>query len=450
MHPRTSNLWVYSLNTNKKIHLKNISLKKIYTRKYFLTDFADSAFLVSWGTTTAMWTDMEYLEHPTHLQKLNFLIRDNNDCFGTEKNLPKYHNNTYIPYNKYKVFQDHLLCLGGIMKGTWSSMAAVGDSGSPAICRGPNGHALLCGHAFMVVIHENCFPNPNEVTCHPSLFIKTPYFGEWISNIAGSQDESSFFEPFVYGEPVNQTDIMHQVHITTTSGKPCGGTLFQADVVLTMASCVTKLDGSVDKVKVHVWNNEIFGVRMTSILDNFTLLGDPVSVLKKHRILFVDQYYQNDLAILKLDGKVKGDLDGKLPRLPEEGEVFRNGKEFSFHREEALGAKHLQNVTMMIKRQFQILDDKECDRRTERMKNIGSLNFYVDWDDNILCGYERGSGGSICDRELGGGLICDGVNGEMILCGVQVFRLCEWSVPNGFLDLSKHTNWIQMRMKQFT
>jgi len=74
-----------------------------------------------------------------------------------------------------------------------------------------------------------------------------------------------------------------------------------------------------------------------------------------------------------------------------------------------------------------------------RLSKIG-VNIQV--SKNILCGVERYSGGSTCDRELGGGLICPGKNGRDILCGVQMYRLCEWSVPNGFVDVSQYTDWI--------
>jgi len=52
------------------------------------------------------------------------------------------------------------------------------------------------------------------------------------------------------------------------------------------------------------------------------------------------------------------------------------------------------------------------------------------------CMVEEYSGGSSCDRENGGGVFCKDAKGLIELCGVQVFRLCDFSLPKIITDLS--------------
>lgn len=60
----------------------------------------------------------------------------------------------------------------------------------------------------------------------------------------------------------------------------------------------------------------------------------------------------------------------------------------------------------LLLRDYHILDNEECRKRMERVAMGGRVSGY------ILCGVETFSGGSFCDRELGGGLICKAKEGE--------------------------------------
>lgn len=90
----------------------------------------------------------------------------------------------------------------------------------------------------------------------------------------------------------------------------------------------------------------------------------------------------------------------------------------------------------LLLRDYHILDNEECRKRMERVA-MGGRDARV--SGYILCGVETYSGGSFCDRELGGGLICKAKDGgKEVFRGVQILRLCEWSLPNVFMDMSIH------------
>jgi len=155
-------------------------------------------------------------------------------------------------------------------------------------------------------------------------------------------------------------------------------------------------------------------------------------VLKKTTLL-TDHYHVNDLAIIKLTKEVGNIKQESFPQLPSGDQHFDFGYELSFPRNLSRGGE-------LTQREFNLLEPEECQRRIDRMDRIG---LKTEVDEDLICGVEKYSGGSTCDRELGGGLICQGEGGRDTLCGVQIFRACRWSVPNGFMNLQMHMDWPQ-------
>lgn len=323
--------------------------------------------------------------------------------------------------------------------------AGTGDSGGPAICRDAKGNAILCGITSFTPPIAECKEKLDQQSCFPSAYIDVQHFSDWIRSIAGDQSSGELLEQPLYGRTPSETEYPSNVHITSTGGNPCGGTMLSEDIAITAASCVADDDGnSRYNLKVSFSEGKEIDVKTIAVLDGFKR-GDAKSRRRKRVVSLVleswqkgqlkdtaiveDPYYINNLALVKLTEKSGIMSFPKLSTVaPNDGDT---GMEVAFTR------KSNESHTLR-ERQFKLLSQSDCQARMDRLSPIG---YNVPVDDNILCGVENYSGGSMCDRELGGGLFC---NGE--LCGVQVFRTCEFNVPNAFVDVSSLRYWVDTAM----
>src|SRR5687768_2152755 len=134
--------------------------------------YADQAVIAGWGKT-------ETMSGSAHLQKANFILRDPENCFGVY-NSSKFGIHYARYHTKYEEYKDQLLCVGGILEGKWSPIAGRGDSGGPAVCRGSDGRALLCGVTSFGSGEEDCLKKKDEEGCTPSIYARVSYFNDWI------------------------------------------------------------------------------------------------------------------------------------------------------------------------------------------------------------------------------------------------------------------------------
>jgi len=373
------------------------------------------------------------------LQKGNLIIQKDKSCFessGSKK----------APWEKWSSYQNSYFCLGGVLDGEWSPSTGQGDSGGPIVCRDSLGNPVHCGivsfgPSASAKAMKKCVEKADEASCKPGVMTEVDYFVDWIKSIAGEQDPATLHKPYLYGEVVKGNEGNHQVRITSDGGKPCGGTLVEPDLIVTAAQCVTNGDGS---------GKELAGLKVLSGLRDISKeQGQPMEIkavvshpgLKKisapltlyngQHVFRADYRYENDVAVIRLKSPVNG--ASNLPKLPVKGENAENpAVEYAFPRDTTRGGE-------MRRREFTILTKEECQRR---MNLLEVYNMSEKVDEKVLCGVEKYSGGSICDRELGGGLLCKAKDGSNTLCGVQVYRLCDTSLPNNFANLEKHADWI--------
>lgn len=112
---------------------------------------------------------------------------------------------------------------------------------------------------------EKCLKNQDQDSCISSIHTKVSFFHDWIIKHAGKQDSSTFHMPYLHGQLVSKGTYVHQVHIISATGKPCGGTLIKKYVVMiTAASCVANANGSLhSELKVHYGINDLTVREMT-------------------------------------------------------------------------------------------------------------------------------------------------------------------------------------------
>lgn len=415
--------------------LKNVKALKIAAEKFRPEDYGDTVVGVGWGASELSSYTSE------HLQKTNLAIRNDTTCFDKKKG----------PLGQFQYdvleFADQLICVGGYVGKSAGNVAGRGDSGGPAVCRNKDGYAVLCGVTSFgsEATEEECDKHRNAYYCEPSVYVDVGYFHDWIQENAGKQDPETLYKVKLYGSDVPNDKYMHQVHVTTKDGQKCGGTLVSQDTVVTAGHCVVTDDkkerpGIVVEAMVRNLSDKRsenkYLAKYVRYGPNFARYAklDKLNITKSNKVVFRDSPYTDNIALIKLERKVNIGLE-QLPRLP------TNANYSPGPAVEVAFPLRLKYSGTLRERNFTIFSEEECQRRLDR---LSVLNVSTEFDGGrIMCGVETYSGGSTCDRELGGGLICQDDHGREVFCGVQTFRFCEFSLPNAFLYTGKYVERIK-------
>ncbi|ODM88592.1 Venom serine protease 34 [Orchesella cincta] len=178
----------------------------------------DNVVIVGWGTTHTF-------KGSDHLQKTNLAIRTDETCFGDGKmggNLDV--NQTTISTSlRWRTLGRHL----------------PSHSRGEEIQEDLRFVGALTDTQYSAVLHHSeettrCYNY--GVACRLVSYAEVDYFRDWIQGHAGKQDPRTFYKVKLYGEPAPASRAVHQVHIKSDGGKPCGGTLIAPDTVVTAAS----------------------------------------------------------------------------------------------------------------------------------------------------------------------------------------------------------------------
>lgn len=386
--------------------------------------FSNKVVIVGWGTSS------------NNLLKANLIIHRDDDCFKPLLAVD------VLPYPNTREFSEQLLCVGGLVNGQFSPMSGKGDSGGPAICRGYDGNAVHCGILSFGGDGDACSRSFDATSCKPSAYADVSYFRNWIRNIAGGQEPWILYRIKLFGDSINNNQAVHQIHVFSQNGASCGGTLVSPDVVVTAGHCVFNDNKSVRPgVQVVTRHGQRYYPRNGGVVGYHTFQRysglDNLNNRRSSRS-FLQSPYVDDIAIIKLNGRAPYGAQAypKIPRSLPHG--WFDGYELSYP---LVNQGFSQNL---INRQFRIMSQWDCQQRLNLYRALGGqVRFDVS---KMLCGVERYSGGSTCDREVGGGLICKDGGGD-VLCGVQTFRHCDGSLPSHFASVVKYLNLIDVAMR---
>lgn len=122
-----------------------------------------------------------------------------------------------------------------------------------------------------------------------------------------------------------------------------------------------------------------------------------------------------------------------------------NGDPIDYWEKRELAWEKDQNMSLRVTK-FYFMKREDCERRKKRAEKwLG-----VEMQENIICGWEEYSGGSLCDLRVEGAVFSNFYlddKEKRILCGTRVLRACGASLPTGFINLGLYSSWLEGAVK---
>ncbi|ODN00617.1 Trypsin 5G1 [Orchesella cincta] len=384
--------------------------------------------MLGWGTSD----DLKAWFGTYYLQKVNSPIRSDRECPIWEVD----------PYPKHK---DKLICVGGYVDDDYAPTAGPGDSGGPLICKDSLSRAVLCGVASFAGDAKSCAKRIKNGACYPNAFTSISYFHDWIVNITGPQDEKDLYRPIFNGEAsTTPNEFPHQVYINSTDGTACGGSLITRDVVLTAGNCVLDARGNfrVDLTiyaglgSIHTKGNkhvQTFEVDYVHGPPKFRKRWEEWVEENSSMIIADRPHFYDDIILVQLDRPaVETKYVSTISWAIDESEIKEESTEISWKISKS-------GLPFIQKRKFALLGLQECQDRLDRVRPIRDLPLAP----TSICAVEEYSGGSSCDRTVGGPMLCTTKDKrETYICGVQSFRFCSYAFPNVVTNVASMAAWV--------
>ncbi|ODM92435.1 Chymotrypsin-like elastase family member 2A [Orchesella cincta] len=293
------------------------------------------------------------------------------------------------------------LAIGGEDSGV---VVGQGDSGGPFICPDKNRKPILCGIASFKTCH------PYKMCKRPSYYQRVAPMLDWIRDNTGNEPQESelFFDKTMFATEIPAPQVPGYLVRLGAPERSCTGTLLTSKLIVTSAECIMA-NGGMAKAG-HV----VYHIQSGKELDR---LGSMMFEDKFERDIsqnisnFMKQPFSNfDVGFFILNTP----FETEYAKLPPKGYKLKGeAQEFTFN----------DKSNFVETRDFVEAGEEDCAKRFSGIDSNLKLN------DQHLCLRQVYSPMAVCERDIGGPLICEG----KYLCGFKSFHACKYpGVPEVF------------------
>ncbi|CAL8087524.1 unnamed protein product [Orchesella dallaii] len=274
-----------------------------------------------------------------------------------------------------------------------------GDSGGPFICPDENNKPVLCGIASF----KDC--KAFKMCRKANLFTRLAPFLQWIRDETGNarQETELLFDKTMFPDQIPEPEVPGYLVRLGAPSKQCMGTLIAPKIVITTAECIVA-NGGDGKYAPHVHHIKTSkGYRPFASLTSDTFKRNISENVSTHMKQPLNKF---DLGAVYLQEPIQTDYAQMAPR---GHQLNGESDEYSFN----------DKTNYVERRHFVSAGDEDCNRRFRGVDE----NVQIDTTEQ-LCMRQVYSAEAVCERDLGGPLMCDG---GKYLCGVKTFQACKYS-----------------------
>ncbi|CAL8087512.1 unnamed protein product [Orchesella dallaii] len=286
----------------------------------------------------------------------------------------------------------------GVGGGDSGLIVGQGDSGGPFICPDENNKPILCG----VASFKGC--KPFKECRKANFYMRVAPFLKWIRDETGNaqQEANLFFDKTMFPDQIPEPEVPGYLVRLAAPARHCTGTLIAPTLVITAAECI-RVNGGDSVYVPHVYHIKtgkgyLPGGNMMSQLFE----GDVSQNVSKYMKQVLNKF---DLGAVYLREPIQTEYAQLAPL-----GYQMNGEsdEYSFN----------DMTNYMERRHFVPTGDEDCNKRFSGVDE----NVQIDTTEQ-LCMRQVYSAEAVCERDIGGPLMCDG---GKYFCGVKTFQACKY------------------------